>query len=199
MRWWCLLAALALAACGANVPPLPRVGASDVILAFGDSLTYGTGAEEAQSYPAVLRTLVQRNVVRAGVPGETTTQGLQRLPQALEEHAPKLVLLCMGGNDMLHKVAPATIRANLRAMVDLIRTRGASVVLIGVPEPKLFSDPPPFYEELAEELNLPYEGEILDDVLHDNALKSDAIHPNAQGYRLMAEALAELLRQAGAI
>jgi acyl-CoA thioesterase I len=100
---------------------------------------------------------------------------------------------------MLQKVSPAQIRSNLRTMIDLIRQRGAGVVLIGVPEPKLFSDPPAFYSELAKELSLPYEGEILDDVLHDRALKSDAVHPNAQGYARIAEALAGLLRATGAI
>jgi acyl-CoA thioesterase I len=199
MRALCLLLALLLSACGAKTPPLPRLGVSDVILAFGDSLTYGTGASEEQSYPAVLQKLLQRNVVRAGVPGETTGQALVRLPQALEEHTPKIVLLCMGGNDMLQKVARAQTRSNLRAMIDLIRQHGASVVLIGVPEPKLFSDPPALYPELAEELGLPYEGEILDAVLHERALKSDTIHPNAQGYAHIAEALAALLRATGAI
>ena len=199
LRRCCWLLLLLLCACNAKPPTLPRLDANDVILAFGDSLTYGTGAGEHQSYPALLQQLIQRSVVRAGVPGETTIQGLARLPEAIEEHAPKLVLLCMGGNDMLQKVAPATIRANLRAMIELVRKRGANVVLIGVPEPKLFSDPPKFYGELARELGLPYEGDVFDDVLHDQSLKSDAIHPNAMGYKRVAEALAELLRASGAI
>jgi acyl-CoA thioesterase I len=199
MRWPWFALALALAGCGAQAPVLPRVAAGETILAFGDSLTYGTGATPEQSYPAVLRTLIARNVVGAGVPGETTTQGLQRLPEALEEHAPKLVLLCMGGNDLLQKVSPKTIRANLRAMITTIRARGASVVLIAVPEPKLFSDPPKFYAELARELDIVHEDEIFDDVLHEQSLKSDAIHPNAEGYRRVAEALAALLRERGAI
>jgi lysophospholipase L1-like esterase len=193
------LFAILLCACSAEPPALPRLGANDVILAFGDSLTYGTGASEERSYPAVLQQLIQRSVVRAGVPGETTRQGLTRLPAALDEHAPKLVLLCLGGNDMLQKVTPATIRSNLRAMIELIRQRKMNVVLIGVPEPKLFSDPPTLYEELAAEFALPYEGEVFDKVLHDNALKSDAIHPNAAGYKRVAEVLAELLRKSGAI
>lgn len=193
------LFAILLCACGAKPPTLPRLSGSDVILAFGDSLTYGTGAGAEQSYPAVLQQLIQRSVVRAGVPGETTAQGLTRLPAALDEHAPKLVLLCLGGNDMLQKVAPATIRSNLRAMIELIRQRKVSVVLIGVPEPKLFSDPPKFYGELARELGIPYEGEIFDEVLHGQGLKSDAFHPNAAGYKRVAEVLAELLRTSGAI
>jgi lysophospholipase L1-like esterase len=74
-----------------------------------------------------------------------------------------------------------------------------AVVLIGVPKPRLIGGPPEFYARLAQEYRLPYEGEIVKDLLFDNATKSDMIHPNADGYRRMAEALARLLREAGAV
>jgi lysophospholipase L1-like esterase len=84
-------------------------------------------------------------------------------------------------------------------MIQSIRAKGANVVLIGVPEPKLFSGPPELYERLAEEFGLPYEGEIFNEVLKDNSLKSDPIHANAEGYRVVAERLAELLKETGAL
>ena len=98
-------------------PTLPRLEANDVILAFGDSLTYGTGASAEESYPAVLETLVHRRVVREGYPGETTAQGLERLPELLDRYHPRLLLLCMGGNDMLQQVDTGTIAGNLRKMI----------------------------------------------------------------------------------
>ena len=194
-----LLLALALAACGEKTPALPRLGADDVVLAFGDSLTYGTGAGPDEAYPKVLSGLIGRQVVGAGVPGETTADGLERLPAVLDEIKPRLMLLCMGGNDMLRKSDPANIESNLRAMVQLARARGIGVALIGVPTPELFGSPPEFYGRLAKTLSLPLENKVLQEVLFDHGLKSDPIHPNAKGYRRVAEAVAALLRRAGAV
>ncbi|MDP2252857.1 MAG: GDSL-type esterase/lipase family protein, partial [Thiobacillus sp.] len=91
-----------LAACD-RVPTLPKLDSHDVIVAFGDSLTHGTGASADTAYPAVLASLTGLAVINAGVPGDTTSSGLARLPAVLEEHRPRLVLLCLGGNDMLRK------------------------------------------------------------------------------------------------
>jgi acyl-CoA thioesterase I len=194
-----LLIVALLAGCGKSAPPLPTLAAGDLVLAFGDSLTYGTGAREEESYPAVLEALIGRRVAREGFPGEVTEQGVERLPALLDEHRPRLLLLCMGGNDMLHKLDPAVTEANLREMVRLTRNRGIAVVLIGVPEPRLFGGVAGFYQSIAGDYGIPLEEEVLKDVLYDNAYKSDAIHPNARGYRRVAEALAALLRKAGAV
>jgi lysophospholipase L1-like esterase len=194
-----IAALLLLAACQGKSPQLPRVAAGDIILAFGDSLTFGTGAGEAESYPVVLGGLIKRDVIRAGVPGEITAQGLQRLPAVLAEHKPKIVVLCLGGNDMLRRVDDKTIVANLREMIQLSRRQGAAVVLLGVPRPTLFGGAATFYAELAKDLGVHYEGEIINTVLRDAGLKSDPIHPNAQGYRRIAEQLAAFLKKAGAL
>lgn len=202
MKRWLIVVittALLLGGCGGSTPKVAKLAATDVVLAFGDSLTYGTGAKAEESYPAVLSQLLGRNVVRAGVPGEQTAGGLQRLPGALDEHQPRLVIVCLGGNDMLRKGSPATIEANLRAMLKEIRGRGLDAVLVGVPAPGLITSAPEFYEKLAKEFGIPYEGKIVTSVLYKPDLKSDPIHPNADGYRRMAEAIAKLLRDAGAV
>jgi acyl-CoA thioesterase I len=190
--------AFLLAACD-RAPTLPKLNSHDVIVAFGDSLTHGTGASEDTAYPAVLAALTGRTVINAGVPGDTTASALQRLPEVLAEHQPRLVLLCLGGNDMLRKHPQATTENNLRLLVQTIRASGAEVMLIAVPEPKLFGGAPGFYARLAEEMQLPLEREVFSDVLKDNRLKSDPIHANAAGYRVVAERLAEFLRGAGAL
>ena len=196
----CVALALAIVVAGcAKKSTLPRLASGDVIVAFGDSLTYGTGASERESYPAVLAQLIGREVVRSGVPGEVTAQGMQRLPEVLEEHRPRLVIVCLGGNDMLRRLSMAETRSNLHAIVKMLKERDIGVVLIGVPQPALLSSPPEFYAELAQEFGVPYEGEILKTVLYAAEMKADPIHPNARGYRKMAEAVAALLRQAGAI
>ena len=193
------LLAFALAGCPKKDPPLPKLAATDVIVAFGDSLTYGTGAGENESYPAVLAQLTGRKVVRAGVPGEITAQALQRLPSVLEDYQPKLVIVCLGGNDMLRRLNESETTANLRAIVRKARESGAAVVLLGVPRPALLTSAPEFYAEIAREFGIPYEGAVVTSVLYKPELKSDPIHPNAQGYRKIAEALAALLRKAGAV
>ena len=194
-----LLAAVLLSGCGERVPRVPAVGPNEVIVAFGDSLTYGTGAAESESYPEVLSQLISRKVVRAGVPGEVTAQGLARLPQVLEEHRPALVIVCLGGNDMLRKLDETQTRGNLHRIIRTLRDQGISVVLVGVPRPALLTSAAAFYGELAKEYRIPYEGKILNHIMHQLDLKSDPIHPNAKGYRRMAEAIADLLREAGAI
>lgn len=189
----------ALMGCGERVPRVPAVAPNEVIVAFGDSLTYGTGATESESYPAVLAQLIGRKVVRSGVPGEVTAQGLARLPQVIEEHRPALIIVCLGGNDMLRRVDDQQIRSNLRQIITTVRGRGISVVLVGVPRPALLTSAAAFYGELAKEYGIPYEGKVLNDIMHQLDLKADTIHPNAKGYRRMAEAIAELLKKAGAI
>jgi lysophospholipase L1-like esterase len=197
-RFIVALLVLFLAACD-RAPTLPKLNSHDVIVAFGDSLTHGTGASSDTAYPAVLAALTGRTVINAGVPGDTTSTGLQRLPEVLAEHRPRLVLLCLGGNDMLRKQPEAATENNLRLLVQTIRASGAEVVLIGVPEPKLFGGAPEFYERVAEDMRLPLEDDAFNDVLKDNSLKADPIHANAAGYRVVAERLAELLREAGAL
>jgi lysophospholipase L1-like esterase len=198
-RYFVALVAIVLLAACDRAPTLPKLASQDVIVAFGDSLTHGTGASTDDAYPAVLASLTGRTVINAGVPGDTTATGLARLPAVLAEHQPHLVLLCLGGNDMLRKQPEAATENNLRLLVQTIRASGAEVMLIAVPEPKLFGGAPDFYGRIAEEMQLPLEDDVFSDVLKDNRLKSDPIHANAAGYRVVAERLAEFLRDAGAL
>jgi lysophospholipase L1-like esterase len=198
---WILLAACAalLAGCGERTPPLARLDGNAVVLAFGDSLTYGTGAATRESYPAVLERQIGRKVVSAGVPGEVSAVGLERLPAALAEAQPRLLILCHGGNDFLRKLPETQAAANIRAMVKLAKEKGVEVVLVGVPRPGLTGSPAGFYADIAREFGIPYDGEALKTVLTDNALKSDWVHPNAKGYARIAQSLADLLRRAKAL
>ncbi|MGH8692472.1 MAG: arylesterase [Burkholderiales bacterium] len=196
LRW--AVVALLILGC-AERPKLERLPPDAVVLAFGDSLTFGTGANEDESYPAQLEKLIGRRVVRAGVPGEVTAQALARLPGALDEHAPRLLLLCIGGNDFLRRLGSEQAERNVRQMVQLARSRGVAVLLIGTPEPGITVSPPAFYAGIAKEFRLPYEEGIIGQVLKDRTLKADPIHPNARGYRVIAERLAEQLKQSGAL
>ena len=195
-----LLAAAALAAgCGGSVPKLPPLPGDAAVLAFGDSLTFGTGAQPEASYPMALEKLIGRKVWSAGVPGEVSAAGLARLPSALDYYRPRLLILCHGGNDFLRRLGDAQAAENLRAMIRLARQRGIGVVLVAVPKPGLFPSPPDFYADIAKEFGLPYEDAALKSILRDNELKSDVAHPNARGYAKLAEAVAALLRKSGAV
>ena len=197
---WLAVAILALlcAACG-KPPRLAPLASDATLLAFGDSLTFGTGANEAESYPAQLAVLVGRRVVRAGVPGEVSGDGLRRLPEMLDEHQPRLLVLLHGGNDFLRRLPKSQTAENVRAMIRLARSRGIDVVLVGTPEPGLTVTSAAFYGEVAKEFGIPYEDAVIGRILRTPSQKSDPIHPNAAGYRVLAERIAELLRTSGAI
>lgn len=178
---------------------LPRLAGNAVILAFGDSLTFGTGAATAESYPAVLERLVGRRVVNAGIPGEVTGEGLSRLPAVLEREKPALLILCHGGNDLLRRLNRQQVAGNLRTMIRLAREKGVAVILVAVPSPGLALSPPPFYREIAAEMGIILEDKVLATVLSDASLRSDYIHPNAAGYRRLSESIASLLKKNGAV
>ena len=193
------IVALLLAACGPKAPKVARLDPAAVVLAFGDSLTFGTGASRQEAYPAVLERLISRKVVGAGVPGETSEEGLRRLPGVLEEVKPQLLVLCHGGNDFLRKMGEESAAANVREMIRLAQSRGIAVVLVATPKPGFGTSKVKFYEEIGKELAIPVENDILADVLGSRSLKSDLVHPNAKGYEKIAEAVADLLKDAGAL
>ena len=190
---------MASAACSRSQPELPVLDTNATVLAFGDSITRGNGAGAGESYPVVLGELIGRRVVNAGKAGELSRDGIKRLPGLLASYRPRLVILTHGGNDLLRLMDERETEENLRQMILLIRQHGVSVVLVGVPAPGIMLSPPGLYSNLAEQFNLPYEDEVLSYIYRRASLKSDPIHPNARGYRKLAQSLAELLEEGGAL
>lgn len=182
-----------------QTPRLKPLTDDAVILAFGDSLTFGTGAKKEQAYPAQLQTLLSRTVINAGIPGEITLQGLRRLPVLLKQHEPDLIIICHGGNDILRRLNLQQTRNNIQRMIDISRTHGTEVILIGVPNFGIFLSSAAFYTELAELNHLPIEDSVLPEILKNSSWKSDQIHPNAAGYSLLAERLVQLLKKSAAL
>lgn len=178
---------------------LHALNADASILAFGDSLTYGTGTSRDKAYPAVLARLINRKVINAGIHGEISEKGLARLPALIKQHQPDLIIICHGANDILRKLNTDQTKSNLQKMIDLAKQNNSQIVLITVPEFSLFLNTSPIYLELAEENKLPVTNDILAEVLANNAYKSDHVHPNALGYQLLAAEIASLLKQSGGI
>ncbi|MCE2659701.1 MAG: GDSL-type esterase/lipase family protein [Rubrivivax sp.] len=173
------------------------------VLALGDSLTFGTGATPETAYPAVLGELSGWEVINAGVPGDTSAQALARLPALLEQHKPALVLLSIGGNDLLRRQPEDTLRENIRRIVSLVQAAEGQVLLVAIPRPTIAArvtsslDDHPLYGELSEALKVPLHRRGWSDVLQDAQRRSDDIHANAQGYRDFANGLMATLRAAG--
>lgn len=195
-----LLFVIGLVSCSDKQPFLTELSDDAVILAFGDSLTYGSGVNsKTQSYPAVLSQLTGLQVINSGIPGEVTQLGLERLADVLQETQPNLVILCHGGNDIIRRLGKEQLQNNLNKMIALIQNTGAEVVLIGVPNFNLMLNVPELYPEIASLNNIPIELNILPKLERDPKMKSDQIHPNVQGYQLMAESIQKLLQSSGAI
>lgn len=179
-----------------DMSPEPSLGPlyeNSVVVAFGDSITYGTGASDGYSWPEQLSEMTGISIINEGVPGETISKGLERLPVVVEKYDPQLVLLCEGGNDILRKRDMKEIAGDLDEMVSYLSDHMIDVVVMGVPAFGLSMSVPDFYREIAERYGAVYDGEILKKVLSDSSLKSDLVHPNHEGYRIIAEGLYSIL------
>jgi len=189
-----------LTACSEPSITLTKLPADAVILAFGDSLTYGTGASPEHDYPAILAGMSAREVINEGVPGELSGDGLKRLPTLLDEYQPNLLILIHGGNDMLKNIPNQQTADNLDKMIAEANSRNIQVFMLGVPELNLFTlNSADFYQTVAKARKVLIDLNTLPEILGDKSLKSDMIHPNDAGYQLMANNIFSSLKQAGAL
>jgi lysophospholipase L1-like esterase len=178
---------------------LQPLAADATLLAFGDSLTRGKGVTEAASYPTVLSKLISRTVVNAGVSGETTRRGVARFADVLKAASPELVILMHGGNDILRDMDRSETKAHLSTMIEHAHAAGVQVLLLGLPEKRLFSSSAAIYGELAEQYSIVFEPSIVSSLLRQPKMKSDAVHFNAHGYAALAERIHEMLTENGAL
>jgi lysophospholipase L1-like esterase len=185
MAW--AMAGLLLASCSGAAPGLTALPAGATVLALGDSLTFGTGASPATSYPAVLAATTGWNVVNAGVPGETAAQGCARLPALIDETRPTLLLVLLGGNDLLRRAPAAAIESGLAACVDTARAAKLPLVLLTVPQPALVgATETPLFERFGKRVGVPVVDSGLAALLRDGTKRADPVHLNADGYRELA-------------
>lgn len=195
-----VLAVIGLSGCQKAPTPRQKPLAKDAkVLAFGDSLTFGIGVPPEDSYPARLQAQIQRTVINGGVAGELSAEGLKRLPIWLDENEPSLLILCHGANDLLRSLSEEKAAANLKAMVKMARDRGIDVLLISVPKFGVMRTPPKFYEAIGREFDIPVENYALEQIVRHKEYHSDSVHPNAKGYKLIADSLLKDLHQSGAL
>lgn len=215
------LSALTLGACSSEVEerptdeqPTAEIAPDDIsvegeerrILAFGDSLFAGYNLADHQGYPEKLERALRENgvnarVIDSGVSGDTSAAGRQRLAFVLDqlEDKPDLVLLELGGNDMLRGIDPADTRANFEAMLDELQQRDIPVLLMGMRAPPNYGpDYQQRFDALYGELAAEYDAAIvpfwLESIYENPSLfQSDRIHPTAQGVdTLVADTLDEV-------
>ncbi|MBA3034589.1 MAG: arylesterase [Gammaproteobacteria bacterium] len=190
-----LVALLLVGACGRE-PKHSSLPAGSVVLALGDSVTFGTGAAPGEDYPTQLASLTGWAILNQGIPGDTSAGLKARVESALDETKPALVIVEIGGNDFLRRQPESETKENVRAILKRIKQTGIPVVLVATPKFSplgaafgLLPDSP-IFAELAEEEKVPLVPAIFAKVLADANLKSDQIHPNATGYRKLAEGIA---------
>ncbi len=164
------------------------------VIALGDSLTAGIGAPPGSGYVGYLEQFANVEIINAGVSGDTTRGALARLQRDVLDRNPKIVLVALGGNDVLRKIPEDETFGNLRLIITQTQQAGALVILIGFDFP-LKSSYERRYAELAEELGCPFVPDVMDDVFNNRELMADSVHPNARGYRVMAERIAPVLRK----
>ena len=198
-----LICLLLLSACSAHKPQYAVIPAGSTVLVLGDSLSYGTDANKGEDYPALLATHSGWHIVNESVPGDTTAGGLARLPQLLEQHKPTLIIVALGGNDFLQQLPLTETTANLKAILTQSKAQSVIAIMVAIPEfnqmKAIFGNltDHPLYKEIAKESATLLIADVFSDVLSDNKLKSDQVHPNAKGYEVVSEQLAEKLKDLG--
>ncbi len=199
-----LVAAVALLAACSKIKE-DALPAGSRVLALGDSLTAGVGVASEEAWPALLASRTGWVVANGGVSGDTSSAGLQRLPALLEQHDPVLVLVTLGGNDMLRRMPQQQTIANLQQILSLIKAHGAKPVLLATPQPSIAGavfqhlSAPDFYREIAKEQQVVLIEGAMADVLSDPQLKVDQLHPNAAGHARLADDIFEELKEAGLV
>lgn len=182
LRSMILLAAILLASCGRDVPLATRDGP---IVAFGDSLVYGTGSSGG-GFVKLLEQRLDKPIENLGVPGNTTADGIARLDEVIERH-PSVVLLLLGGNDYLRQVPRDETFANLATIIQRLQADGAAVLLVGVRGGLIRDNFAERFEGLADRFHTAYVHDVLDDTLGVSGYMADQVHPNDAGYRVIAD------------
>lgn len=195
------LAVVGLSACGEKVKKYPKIASGSKVIALGDSLTFGYGADKDKSYPVKLAKKTGWNVINAGINGDTSAGVLNRLDKIIQQK-PALVLLGIGGNDVLRKVPSSVTKDNIAKIISQLQAKNIPVVLIAEPHisaSALFgkASDNPIYQEIASSHNVPLLSDVWSDILSDNKLKSDQIHANADGYALFSDKLYAFLQEQG--
>lgn len=163
------------------------------IICFGDSITAGSGASEGEDFPSLLRDKLGIPVINVGKGGDLSSDGLKRIREDVLDKYPLLVIVEFGGNDFLEEVPLRETLKNIDEIVKAIQERGAIVVLLDVKVNFFMNGYTNGYKRIAQKRGAVFVPNILAAVLNNPKLKSDYIHPDSQGYKIIAEKLLEVI------
>jgi acyl-CoA thioesterase-1 len=164
------------------------------IICFGDSITFGYGASPGEDYPAELARLLNRPVINSGVSGDTSCEGLLRFEKEVLEREPLLVLIEFGGNDFIKKIPKETTVDNTRRMIRMIQAKGGMAAIVDISAGMFLRDYRALYSRLAKEEGCIFVPAVLTRLITNPSMKSDFLHPNAAGYRIVAQRVEKVIR-----
>lgn len=157
------------------------------IICFGNSITFGYGANPGEDYPAALSKMITIPVINAGIDGDTTIEALKRIDSDVLEREPLLVIIEFGGNDFLRKIPMDETLRNIEEIIKKIYSKGAMVAVADVSAGMIMSSYRKEFKRLSKKYNTIFIPKLFSDILTNPTLKSDSIHPNAEGYKLIAQ------------
>ncbi|HNW39503.1 MAG TPA: GDSL-type esterase/lipase family protein [Candidatus Omnitrophota bacterium] len=179
--------------CGAK-PEIANLAAKgENIICFGDSITFGYGANPGEDYPAGLSKLLSFPVINAGVDGDTTFEALERLENDVLSKDPKLVIVEFCGNDFLRKISKKNTVENLGIIIDRIQQAGAMVALVDISAGAFFQEYRQAFKKLAAQKKAIFIPVLLNKIITNPAMKSDFFHPNARGYQMIAKRVYQVI------
>lgn len=159
------------------------------IICFGDSITFGYGVSPGEGYPSRLAKMTKIPVINMGIDGDTSTEALKRLDSDVLDREPLLVLIEFCGNDFLRKVPREVTVSNIGQMIDRIQARGAMAAVVDVSAGMFLSEYRSAFKKLAKEKQALLIPSVLNGIITNPSLKSDFLHPNQKGYKIIAQTI----------
>ena len=157
------------------------------MICFGDSLTFGYGASTGEDYPAALAKMLGTAVINAGIDGDTTVEGIRRFDSDVLQRNPLLVIIEFGGNDFLRKIPTNVTASNIKEMARMAQEKGAMVALVDISAGLLMREYRAAFYKAAQETGSIFVPGAFNGIITNPHLKSDFIHPNANGYQVIAQ------------
>ncbi len=172
-----------------NYPPK-----NQTIIAFGDSLIRGTGSTLGNDFISLLSKKLNKNIINEGIPGETTSDALNRVDEIINKD-PGTVILLFGGNDFLRNRPQTETFSNLRLLIKKLQDNGSMVILLGIRGGLLVDKFSSDFEKLADETGVIFIPNVLDGLIgKPKYMSSDNIHPNNEGYAKIADKVYKVIK-----